>query len=405
METVVKEVVVLTLALLTSLSQWFSEGTVAFQKEAYEPAVVAFSKVIDTEVAENPLYDSALYWRAQCYGKLERKEAAVGDLEALIRKSPGGPFGPLATADYKALTGKAWGGVDLSSPEKTWHSFVRAINKRDADGVIQCCGGKFKQQFAQMVLAQEDFWEEMSDEIPRLTYLSTRLNEKKNAAIINLAKQGRDRGEQLRVELVAGQWLLTDESRGAARDGFVEEAPSAQSKQHADINKLRQWDSAMEQCTLANGRRPTSLTEPAAYVKNPEEAKRSAVDGKPFVFAVPRDAQAQPWVFTATVTGGQRVALVNGSVRALDDAEFVALAKQYGVKVPGAWKKVEVSAATEEEVAVLILELGARTFKVRQEAYDKLKAMGPAAGKLLEKALQHDDMEIALQAKRLLSEI
>jgi hypothetical protein len=116
---IVKEVVVLTLALLTLLSQWFSEGMVAFKKEAYEPAVVAFSKVIDTEVAENPLYEPALYWRAQCYRKLSRKEAAVADLDALLKQSLGGPFGPLATADYKALTGKAWGGVDLSSPEKT----------------------------------------------------------------------------------------------------------------------------------------------------------------------------------------------------------------------------------------------------------------------------------------------
>ena len=143
------------------------------------------------------------------------------------------------------------------------------------------------------------------------------------------------------------------------------------------------------------------MEDAAEYVRDFAGTSISSVDGKPFVFAIPKKG-GKPWIFTAVATGGQRIGAINGSVQTMSEAAFVALAKAHGIRLHKDWKHVEVTDEEAADIQKLIAGLGAGTSKERKAAFKVLLAVGEKAVKLLEKASRSADPEIALQSRKLL---
>lgn len=125
MEAVItNQVVSLTIATMMSLGQWLGDGAEAYRQKKYETASKAFTKVIEARIQPNPLRESALLLRAQSSLHAKKTNEAVADIESVLKGDPRSPIFRLAVADYKKMTGKDWGGIDLSTPESTWRSLV-----------------------------------------------------------------------------------------------------------------------------------------------------------------------------------------------------------------------------------------------------------------------------------------
>jgi Holliday junction resolvase len=207
----VEKLAALTLAALVSLSQSFSAGTTALEKKDYEPAVKAFTAVIDAKVDDNPLLEPALYFRARCYAATKKDKAAVADLTRLLKADAESGLARLAKADFKKLAGKPWDGVDLSTPSATWKSLVAAIRRRDPAAVGACCTGEIKTDL-QGALGEEDFWEEASEEIFVMTVDRVAYNKGKTKALV-LFKQKDGGEEKIIMHREGKQWRLAEEYR------------------------------------------------------------------------------------------------------------------------------------------------------------------------------------------------
>ncbi|MDP6524232.1 MAG: hypothetical protein QGI24_02000 [Kiritimatiellia bacterium] len=404
-EIVVKKIASLTLATLMSLSQWYSDGVASLKKEDYKGAVAAFSRVIEEQVDENPLLETSLLMRSQGYAKLGEKKKAIADLETLLNGAPDGKLAALAAAEFKELSGKDWLGVDLSTPKKSWESFLSAMLRKDVKAVKRCCHGEMARELPQMLEMGPEQWIEVSAEISSMVFQSVTYNAASNKACVVLASP--DETEEILMEKVEKKWLFSRDFDGRARREF-DVKPAKLGKVIGqswadDTNKLRQLDAAIEQYTLASGGRPVKLADASAYVKDFAATSVSAVDGKPFLFA--RGTDQRMWVFMATAVDGKRQGLMNGRIATVSDSEFRNMAKVAGLKIPVDWKKIAVSEDEAKEIRLLIGRLGGSTFKERRSAYKKLKQIGSKAGVYLEKAANNADPEIAMQAKKLLSEL
>jgi hypothetical protein len=175
-----------------------------------------------------------------------------------------------------------------------------------------------------------------------------------------------------------------------------------------DTNKLRQLQAAVDQFTLESGAVPARLEDVKEYVKDFAAAGISAVNGKPWVFVMPTasgEGLQMPWIFMSSSVNGKRLGAIDDDIKTLTEEEFQRLCRQRGVKVAPVIVPVAISAEEEKQIRQLIRRLGAKEFKDRQAAYEELKKLGMKAGKLLEEAQKDPDPEIALQAKKLLSEL
>ena len=406
LQPVAQKGIALTMAIFMSLSQTFSLGIVHYKKENYKAAAESFTKVMEYEVKENPLLEPALYWRSKCYAQLKEKDKAAADIKTLLEHNPAGPFSDLAAADYKALTGKNWSDVDTSTPERTWRSFQRAIKRQDAKAMLRCCTGRFKETFTQMTAAGgAAYWQAFSMQMGIMEFKGADFNKKKTRAAIHLLRPGNNHPQKLVLELVDKQWLIATEYRRSMEAEFLDpDTMSYEAKARMDTNRLRQLDAAIEQYTLAQKGPPAKLADVHQYVRDFDNTKISIVDGKPFVFAFPKKG-GEPWVFNAVATNGKRQGRFGSQLKTVPEAEFKKMATQAGIKIPQDWKKLTVTPADEKEIRALIVQLGAKSFKERKDAFDRLKAMGGKAGKLLAEAQKSNDMEIAIQAKKLLAEL
>jgi hypothetical protein len=409
LEPVAKELTALSLAVLMSLGQWFGDGVAAYNKKDFKNAETSFTRVIGKKVTPNPFLEPALYWRAQTYIKQGNRQKAAADLARLLKHSESGHFATFAAADYKKLTGKAWDVVDLSTPEKTWTSFVRALKARDTKKLKRCCGGKIMGELLQALAREPEFWEGAAREIGQMQFARAVYNRKKDKAAVYFTGMGRGRAKErptFVMERVNAKWLISSEFHPKVRREFEGLLPlSATEKRMEDMNKLRLFDHAIEVYRVKHNAVPAKLEDIRGYIQEFDRNRVSATDGKPFVFALPRDKQAEPWVYVSSSVKDSRLGLINGTVTSMAEREFKKLARKAGVRVPQAWKRITLTPDEEKAIRALIRQLGARTFGTRQAAYRKLKALGPKAGKLLEQATEDPDMEISLQAKKLLAEI
>jgi len=95
------------------------------------------------------------------------------------------------------------------------------------------------------------------------------------------------------------------------------------------------------------------------------------------------------------INGGWKL---SGESHSADETEFLAAVKP----ASAAAANITLTAQEQKDIEALISQLGSTSSKERKDANDKLRALGPKAAKLLEKAKSNPDPEVALQAKTLL---
>lgn len=210
----VAKVASLSLATLISLSQWFSDGITEYQKKNYDKAAAAFSKVIEEKVKPNPLYESSLYWRSQCFAQLKKTNEAAADLVMLLEKAPEGQLATLAAEDLKQLTGREMDSLGQATPEEAWASMCRAIRKHDLKAVMRCLTGEIAVKTARMFEEEnaEKNWKEMAEILgAKVTGIS--YNKDKSRAIIFFReREGSTHEEKGLMEKEGGKWRLAGEA-------------------------------------------------------------------------------------------------------------------------------------------------------------------------------------------------
>ncbi|TFH16566.1 MAG: tetratricopeptide repeat protein [Lentisphaerales bacterium] len=409
MEAVItNQVVSLTIATMMSLGQWLGDGAEAYRQKKYETASKAFTKVIEARIQPNPLRESALLLRAQSSLHAKKTNEAVADIESVLKGDPRSPIFRLAVADYKKMTGKDWGGIDLSTPESTWRSLVGAVQRGDVVGLKRCCTGQLLAELLELIEDEPAGFQEIANELAGTEFISATMNVASNKACVVLS-EGDDPGgeEKVVMQLEDGCWLLAAEYD---EDDFREfEFGQARAGQvYDDANKFRLIDAAMEMYVLEYGRPPAGLEDIRDYVKNFDRTVISASDGKPFVFSVPRQAsggQVMPWVFGATSVDGRRHGLIDGQLRHISEREFLALAGDKGVSVPGERVAVGLTDDDEAKISDWIRKLGSETYADRTAAMKGLREFGAKAEELLRRAVNDKDPEIAVSVRELLSEL
>lgn len=398
------QVVSLTIAMMMSLGQWLGDGVEAYRKQEYEAASKAFTRVIESEIQPNPLRETALLLRAQSRLQEKKTDEAIADIERLLKENPRSALFRLAVADYKKMTGKDWGGINLSTPESTWRSLIGAVRKGDAEGLKRCCTGELLAELLELMEDEPEGLQEIAEEIGNTELIGVTMNSVSNKARIIVSEGPELHDEQgLVMKLVDGCWLLAEEYD---EDDFLEfEAGQAVAGRAVeDLNKLRMIDGAMEMYVLEYDRPPAAIEDIGEYIKDFNGTVVSASDGKPFVFAVPRNG-SMPWVFAATSVNGQRHGVIDGQVRDIPEQEFIALAKKMGIRVPGGVEAaVDVTEEEAAEIRGLIKQLGAGVHAERAAAMERLREFGARARGLLKEAMDDDDPEIVFRAGKLLSE-
>lgn len=407
-ETVPK-VVALTLALLTSLSQWFSDGMDAYTKKRYAEAAAAFTKVVEAETASNPLHDVSLYWRAQCRIQQNDMAAAGKDLELLLRRAPEGPLAARAAQDYRLAMGKPWAGLLLATPLDTWQSFVTAVKGRDLATLEKCCTGNLKSELLEFLQDEETFWPELTEEITNMKPTSVIFNAASNKALVVLSGIVRNEHEDERLVMTVtdGKWLLADEFKETMADEFSALnalTDEQEEKEATDTKRLDTLRLAIKTYLANHGRMPRRLSDLETLVKDYATVSLSAIDGRLFVLCTPPEGKL-PWIFNALPYAGRRHGFINGEVKTLPENEFQAEAAKYGIRVPDIRDEQDLTPAERERLEKLVQQLGASSFKTRRTAYEALKAAGQAARELLDEATENPDPEIAVQARKLLAEL
>jgi hypothetical protein len=317
---------------------------------------------------------------------------------------------PIVLKSYKEWTGKEWGGLNLATPEGTWRTFLAALRARNVDLLLRCCTGKILEELADHQHKQ-DFWDEGEREVGDYVLQEIWFNSASNKVCAVFTKEGKQT-EKLLMLRAEGLWLIADSIHLRTREEFEREfgggAKIPQQDWELDTNKLRQLQAAVDQFTLESGAVPARLEDVKEYVKDFAAAGISAVNGKPWVFVMPTasgEGLQMPWIFMSSSVNGKRLGAIDDDIKTLTEEEFQRLCRQRGVKVAPVIVPVAISAEEEKQIRQLIRRLGAKEFKDRQAAYEELKKLGMKAGKLLEEAQKDPDPEIALQAKKLLSEL
>ena len=401
MEAKVAEI---TLAALLALATNFQDGLRQLESKQYTKAVTQFTTVVDAKPAADALRELARVYRAKAYLGAGQKAKALEDAAILIRTATTRSQREMGVALYTQAGGTLETLRPKEEPKAVVAKVLAALQADDAKTArTHLSGGLLRLlDTVDAVFTQQargrSFLAEIGREFRNVNVDSQTLNDTNQTARLTASMQGGS--FTFGLEQKEGAWVFADlltyapEQRrhGGAHQGAVE---------NQEINKLRQLDAAMEQYTMANRKPPDVLADVAMYVKDFAGTSVSAEDGKPFVFAIPKQG-GKPWVFTATAVGGQRRGLINGSVRTVPEAEFKALAKTHGIRMHKDWKQVEVRGVDEAAVRALIKQLGAGTSRERKVAYGELKTMGEQAGKLLDEATHDPDPEISHQAQSLL---
>jgi len=112
-----------------------------------------------------------------------------------------------------------------------------------------------------------------------------------------------------------------------------------------------------------------------------------------------------PWVFGATSVDGRRHGLIDGQLRHISEREFLALAGDKGVSVPGERVAVGLTDDDEAKISDWIRKLGSETYADRTAAMKGLREFGAKAEELLRRAVNDKDPEIAVSVRELLSEL
>jgi hypothetical protein len=401
------KVMEITLALVLVLVSNFRDGVQELEKQQYGTATAQFTKVIEAEPNITDIRELSYLYRAEAYLGSEEKDKALADLTVLIKTSESKERRDQAIAVYQKNGGDLKAFRPKDDPKAVMAKVLVALQAVDEKEVrAHLSGGLLRLlNTVDPVFNQQgggrSFIGQVGREFRNAEFVSESINDTNQMAQITANLSGSK--FTFGLEQKGGKWVFSDllSFMPERRHRLHGHGAQGGSTANQDMNKLRQLDSAMEQSTMANRRSPARLADAAEYVRDFAGTSISSVDGKPFVFAIPKTGE-KPWVFTAVATGGQRIGVINGSVQTMSEAAFVALAKAHGIRLHKDWKHVEVTDEEAAGIQKLIEALGAGTSKERKAAFKELIAVGEKTGTLLEEASHSPDPEIALQARKLL---
>jgi tetratricopeptide (TPR) repeat protein len=403
---VITNAIEITLVVILSLTGDFHDGLDRLEKKEYDKAVVQFTKVIDADPNVNDVRELSFAYRAQAYLGVGNKDKALEDLSVLIRTAETRAYRDKALAMYEEAGGDLKDLRPKESPEAVMAAFLAALQADDEKKARAHLSGSLLKL---METADAVYKEQARGR----TFLMQMGREFRSAAFVSEGIDDTNQTARVTAGISGGTFtfgLEREDSRWTF-SSLLEFAPEHRhhamqhgSAQQQDLNKLRQLDAAVEQYTMANNGAPAKLAEAGEYVRDFNGTCVSSVDGKPFIFAIPKHG-GKPWILTATATDGQRQGVINGSVTTMPEAAFKALARTQGVRLQQDWKQVEVTKDESGDIQALIVQLGAGSFRERKAAYAKLGAMGEKAGQLLQAATRNPDPEVALQARMLLDEL
>ena len=401
------KIIEITLAMVLVLVSNFRDGMQELEKRQYGKAIVQFTKVIEAEPNITDIRELSYIYRAESYVGNEEKQKALADLAVLITTSESKERRDQAIALYQKNGGELKTLRPKDGPKVVMDKVLVALQAADEKKVrTHLSGGLLRLlNTVDPVFNQNGGGRSLIGQVGRefrkTAFVSEAINDTNQMAQITATISGARL--TFGLEQKRGKWVFSDlltfmpERRNRRNGQIVQGGPAA----NQDMNKLRQLYNAMEQYTMANNRSPARLAEVADYVSDFAVTSISSVDGKPFMFAIPKKG-GKPWVFTAVATGGQRLGVINGSVQIMSEAEFIASAKVHGISLHKDWEHVEVSAEEEAGIQKLIEALGAGSSKARKAAFKELIAVGEKAGKLLNESSRSADPEIALQSRKLL---
>lgn len=403
-------IVGIALTVMLSLVGDLEDGLQHLQEKEYDKAVTSFTKVIEAEDDAEELRELALEYRSQAYLEDDHKDKALEDLAVLIRKSENGSRRERAVAMYTEAGGDLKHIRPEDDPETVMQNMLAAIRKGDEKEARTYISGGLEQLLESMDavfqrhMQGKSYLMEAGKEMGNMNASKQSIADKNQTATLTTTAEFGTL--TFGLDQMDGEWKLTSLQQFVPRQQphVAHHQAAPQQPNVNDTNKLRQLDSAIEQYAMENNAMPSQLADVADYIKDFANTRISSVDGEPFVFAEPKDGD-KAWVFRATAKNGKRLGLIDGSIITVSEDQFQKLAKEQGIKVPQQWDDVELGEKETKEIEALIEQLGADNFQKRKAAYKQLKAMGAKAGKLLDKATDNPDPEIAVQSRKLLSEM
>ncbi len=386
-----------------TLGQMFSDGVRAYNDQDYRAATSAFSEVLADAPAESPYRPIALFWGARacaCNGKPRRPD---GDLDRLLEAHIDAATQRDAETLYRQVTGLDWIGTGLLSPEKTWKTVVERIKARDERFLPRCFTGPMLETLMGG-LAREESWDELTA-VAQMFLSHVDIDDTGKKATVTLNAEGADA-----LSLVAVKkgkfWLFSEQADTPNAGKRSHKTPAADGRTQAtDLQRLARIRQLMEAYVIDEGQMPESLEALRDFAPDFEAVSVSAHDKTPYRLSTPTrnvEQPVSPWVFPASSANGKRTLLAFGQVRVLEEEAFVALARKHGVR----WSDVPLEDLADQEARELsqwIDDLGSQVFDTRTQAYRHLEEAGERARALLEAAQEHEDPEIAFQARTLLN--
>jgi hypothetical protein len=109
----------------------------------------------------------------------------------------------------------------LASPEKTWNSFLAAMKRRDAKGLLRCCTGHMAEELGDKANAKDDnFWQEGEKEIGNSILIGIAYNKDKSKARISIQAKNKDSTEHIVMARIQGKWMFSEEYQAEMDDEF-----------------------------------------------------------------------------------------------------------------------------------------------------------------------------------------
>ncbi len=421
----------LTLAILLLLTSAFENGLKSFQAEKYPQAITEFTRVIEQKAPHTEILEFSLYYRAVSYAALKDTEKAVADVRRLLTVGKNNDLRDKALSLFDKLGGDRKKLLPEETPKETMNGVLETLTNKDEKKFKTFISGHllWLYQVTSTIQQAENaqrkrnrtFMDELAGELRDAAYISYKIDPKSMTASLTVSiNRGRVTLE-FGLTPVDGRWTFNTvkdfrfQQRNIHHHAAIEHRAMAEvqvqiagkenrSNLDAIHTALELWAADNESKTMPSKLElitPKYLTNKNALLWNhPKNQKKEnflyhanvkLTEEKRFLLAAPKPIQ-----------GKRLVMYVDGSVKELDNADFLKEASKQKWKIPGTLKKEDVAKATRTQIKTLIKQLGDQNFKVRTSASEKLRKIGAPAHPFLKELLQSDDPQIRLTAEELL---
>ncbi len=389
------------LALLIAISGALHQGLEHLRKKEYEPAIQALTQVIDAKLAESELTLIARYYRAVANVAKGNKTAAQSDLKALLQ-SPNVPA--TLASDAQKLYGELTNDFSSLLPEQTPEAFVRELLVLAGSKQAQKAIDKVSESYRQYGIYQHTV-EEWAE------WLSTLLS---SHAL-----------EWVKLEWVDGRGLaavvLSDGEHEPWRVDLVQEGAAwklqkvslLDSRRDPLTNFVRLRHLGIQLTLYASqteNRYPPDLKELTKSLEiEPSDllwVETSTGEESPFVYRPGLTTMAAPETLLAAaprpIDNKRLVLKMDGSVEEMEEALFVATAREQEWRAPNLVKKEDLTEDDRLYIASLITQLAADDHDKREAAREALMQMREAAEPLLREHVDAADPEVRLSVREIL---